>query len=260
MSCVLYDKIVFGPIKSRRLGASLGINLLPEDKKVCSFDCVYCECGWTEIRHYDPHELYRRKSVIPVLEEKLKKLKADGVHIDSLTFAGNGEPTIHPEFPEIVADIVRLRDTYYPQSVISCLSNSTQLGRPEVRKALQMINNPILKLDAGNQSMYEAINRPIDTISQEEVVEHLMEFEGKLTVQSMFLHGEVKGVSVDNTGEKEVDSWLKDIARIKPEKLMLYSLDRDTPAKELLKASREEMEAIAEKVNNLNLNISTSIY
>lgn len=255
---ILFDDIVFGPIKSRRFGVSLGINLLPTTTKYCSFDCIYCECGWTDGTEGKKEKLFSREHIAKAMEEKLPLLKEQGLSPDSITFAGNGEPTIHPQFAEIMEDTIAFRDKYFPQAKITVLSNATMLPRPHVKEALLKADNNILKLDAGSQTMFNRINRPMSPLQIEEIVKHLESFKGNLVIQTLFLRGRYHNETIDNTSPQELSIWLEHLKRIKPKSVMLYSLDRETPAKELIKVSLDEMETIAQRVRQLG--ITANIY
>lgn len=257
MSTFLWESIAFGPIHSRRLGHSLGINLLPIDVKICSFNCLYCECGWTLEKSLTAREYYPVEEVLQAIEYKLIRCRDNNVPVDSITFSGNGEPTLHPHFDKIIDRLIPLRDQYYPNAVISCLSNATQLTRPEVRAALQRIENPLLKLDAGTQEMLDTINAPIVPVDIEEIVEHLESFNGNLIIQSMFLSGEKEGVPFDNSEEPNFSKWLQRVVDIRPRKVMVYSLDRETPALQLHKFDKEKLEEIAEKVRAKGITTET---
>lgn len=245
---MLWESIAFGPIKSRRLGSSLGINLLPVVKKICSFDCIYCECGWTLESNMDTKNFYSLSEVNEAIESKLIQCIKDSIPIDSITFSGNGEPTLHPQFLEIIDHLILLRDKYYPKAVITCLSNSTQLYREDVREALHKIENPILKLDAATEEMYQIVNNPLQNCSVKQIIEWLKLFEGNFILQTLFFSGDLGGVAFDNSKEPHLSKWLDAVQMLKPKKVMLYSLDRETPAQNLIKISTEEMETIAQKV------------
>lgn len=257
MAGTLFDSIIFGPLTSRRLGASLGINLLPTTIKFCSFNCIYCECGWTETNHIDKAQLYTAKEIRTALEERLLYLKEQHVNLNSLTFAGNGEPTMHPQFVEIIDDTIRLRDLYAPNSKISVLSNSTMLAKENMIEALTKVNN-IMKLDAGSEQMFQLINKPKNRITLREIVEQLIKFDGKLIIQSMFVRGEMEGVAIDNTLDSEIEAWLQHIEAIQPKEVMVYSLDRRPPLARLEKIMEPQLELIAERVRQLN--IKASVY
>ena len=257
MSTFLWESIAFGPIHSRRLGSSLGINLLPTDVKICSFNCIYCECGWTLEKSLTAREYYPVETVMQAIEHKLQETLAAGKAVDSITFSGNGEPTLHPHFDEIIDRLLVLRDTYFPKAVITCLSNATQLMRPEVCAALKRIENPLLKLDAGTQEMLNIINGPIVPVNIDEVVRELCSFEGKVVIQSMFLSGEKDGIPFDNSAEPNLSEWLERIRLIHPRKVMIYSLDREAPAAKLHKFEKEKLEEIADRVRALNINVET---
>ncbi|WP_243347513.1 radical SAM protein [Parabacteroides sp. FAFU027] len=243
----LFHQIIFGPVKSRRLGVSLGINLLPTDGKVCTFDCIYCECGYND--QGSGSALPRREQVRRELNIKLRAMLEAGEAPDVITFAGNGEPTLHPEFAGVVDDTIELRDLYFPNAKISVLSNSTTVRKPEVFEALKKIDNNILKLDSAIDATVKLVDRPVQqNFTVKSLVEELKKFEGKLIIQTMFLRGMHKGQEVDNTTEEEVKAYIKVIKEINPKQIMVYSLDRDTPEKSLHKVSVKEMEHIADKL------------
>ena len=243
MSTVIYPSPIFGPIHSRRLGLSLGINLLPADGKVCSFDCVYCECGFNE--DHRPHlPMPTREAVAEALEKKLQAMTAEGRLPDVLTFAGNGEPTCHPRFPEIIDDTIRLRDRYCPGAKVSVLSNSTMIHRPEVHDALMRVDNNILKLDTVNPAFIKKVDRPAGTYDVELIVQRLKAFRGHVIIQTMFL----KGDGIDNTTDDYVNPWLEAVKDIAPQQVMIYTIDRETPDHSLRKATHEELDAIRDRV------------
>lgn len=247
MPCALFPSPIFGPIHSRRLGVSLGINLLPATAKVCSFDCIYCECGFNK-DHDAKRELPTRQEVKEALERKLIKLAAQGPAPDVFTFAGNGEPTSHPEFSEIIEDTIKLRDQYFPDAKISVLTNSTFVNRAKVVQALLKIDNPIMKLDTVNPDFIRLVDRPNAKYDVKKIVEKLQEHPGKFIIQTMFLKGSYEGHDLNNMTDDYVEPWLDALDEIKPREVMIYTLDRETPAEGLVKASRAEMDALAEKV------------
>ena len=236
----LYDNIIFGPVRSRRLGLSLGVNLLPVESKLCNFDCIYCECGWNA-DHPGAKRFNARSDVRQMLSETLQRMKEQGQMPDVITFAGNGEPTMHPEFEAIIDDTISLRDQLCPSAKVSVLSNATQIHREDVRRAL-------LKLDSAFDKTVQLINKPPGQYSVARTVELMKLFEGQMILQTMFLRGEYLGQRVDNTTEEEVSAWLKIVAEIAPQKVMIYSLDRDTPCQTLEKVERAELQQIAQKV------------
>lgn len=241
---MLFSQIVYGPIHSRRLGVSLGMELMPIEHKLCTFDCVYCECGFnTPVLH---PVLPTREEVRAALEEKLRLLQAEGTRIDVITFSGNGEPTLHPDFRSIIADTCALRDHYAPAAKVSVLSNSTQLGRADVVEALRMADKRILKLDSAVDHTMRLIDQPVNkslTVKQIETL--LTQFDGDFTLQTCFLRGTHDGERIDNTTLEEVQAWYAAVDRLRPQEIMMYVIDRATPVKTLEKVSREEMDAIA---------------
>ncbi|MBO5733179.1 MAG: radical SAM protein [Alistipes sp.] len=253
----LYDNIIFGPVRSRRLGLSLGVNLLPIESKLCSFDCIYCECGWNA-DHPGQRRFNAREDVRAMLDATLARMVADGTPPDVITFAGNGEPTMHPDFENIIEDTLALRDKHAPAAKVSVLSNATQIHREDVRRALLRVDNNILKLDSAFDATVQLVNKPQGNYTVARTVELLKMFEGKLIVQTMFLRGEYLGQCVDNTTEEEVSAWLKLIADIAPKQVMVYSLDRDTPCQTLEKVEKDELRAIAARVEALGIPCSVA--
>ena len=253
----LYDNIIFGPIRSRRLGLSLGVNLLPIDSKLCSFDCIYCECGWND-EHPGKRRFNAREDVRAMLDETLQKMVAQGTPPDVITFAGNGEPTLHPDFESIIEDTIALRDKHCPGAKVSVLSNATQIYREDVRRALLRVDNNILKLDSAFDATVQLMNKPQGAYTVARTVELLKAFEGNLIVHTMFLRGEYLGKKVDNTTPEEVEAWLKLIAEIKPKQVMVYSLDRDTPCQTITKVEKEELRKIADRVEALGIAVSVA--
>ena len=245
MSTVIYPSPIFGPIHSRRLGVSLGINLLPSDGKVCSFDCIYCECGFNS-DHRPKKPMPTREEVYEVLENRLKDMSVNGPKPDVFTFAGNGEPTAHPHFPEIINDTLELRDKYFPNAKVSVLSNSTFIHRPKVFEALNKIDNNILKLDTVSAEYIDMVDRPAGHYDVNEIISHLKVFNWNLIIQTMFMKGTYQGKSVDNTSDEYVLPWIETVKSIAPRQVMIYTIDRETPDQDLLKASHEELDRIVE--------------
>lgn len=243
MPTVIYPSPIFGPIKSRRLGISLGINLLPADGKACTFDCIYCECGFNA-DHRPKKPLPTREEVRTALEAKLKEMNAEGTHPDVLTFAGNGEPTMHPHFSGIIDDTILLRDTYCPQAKVSVLTNSTLITRPAVFEALKKVDNNILKLDTVDKDYIKRVDRPVGKYDLEALVQQMKAFNGRAVVQTMFMKGVVNGIDMDNTGDSYVKPWIETVKEIAPREVMIYTIDRETPQKGLQKATKEELDRI----------------
>jgi len=244
MSTILWQGIVFGPIHSRRLGSSLGINLLPSSGKVCNFDCIYCECGWNK----DGRTTDRLPSFDEIrsqMESALTSLHNSGESIDTITFSGNGEPTLHPDFPEIIDLTISLRDRLFPDSKISVLSNSTTAHREEIRTALMKTDNPIMKIDGGDESLIAQINKPSGSYSRKQVLDALGRFEGNFILQTMFLKGTVDGINIDSTEPENVERWIQTVKELRPREVMIYTIDRETPSESLTKVTVEEMETIA---------------
>ncbi len=255
---ILFHSTIFGPIHSRRLGVSLGVNLSPTDGKTCSFDCLYCEAGYNA-QGAGKAGLPPRKEVARMLEEKLKEMKAEGKPLDVITFSGNGEPTLHPDFPAIIDDTLRLRDLYYPEAKVSVLTNSTRIFTPAVAEALKKVDNNILKLDSAVEETMRLIDRPNSPdFTVGKVIGGLKQFAGTGIIQTMMLRGEHDGRRVDNTTEEETEALLKAYLEIAPREVMLYSLDRSTPEERLVKVGKEELESIAEKFRKAGLKVQVS--
>ena len=253
MSTILFSEIVFGPIHSRRMGSSLGINLLPFDGKLCNFDCIYCECGFNE-NFRTRTKLPTRQNVKDALEDKLIKLKEEGAKLDVITFAGNGEPTMHPEFAVVIDDTIELRNKYCPDAKISVLTNGISAGKQSVFEALQKIESPVLKLDSAFDETVRLIDRPNSpsyTVANQ--VKLYQRFEGNFILQTMFLKGSFEGKTIDNTTQEEVSAWLKIVKELNPREVMIYTIDRETPAKELEKVSLEVLNRIADEVKQLGI-------
>lgn len=234
-----FEQIAFGPIHSRRLGSSLGVNVLPVEGKLCNFDCIYCECGWNR----DGMPAGRRifpgpDDVRKALSSKLEKCSEDGMAIDSITFSGNGEPTLNPYFPAIIDVTLELRDRYYPQSKVSVLSNAVMACREEIFSALEKVDNPIMKIDAATDAAVKAINRPAGGYSLEKVICALERFKGNFILQTMFL----KSPDFDSSSPEELSGWIDIVRRLRPREIMVYTIDRETPMKGLQKFTAAQME------------------
>lgn len=245
---VLFHSTIFGPIHSRRLGMSLGINLSPSDGKICSFDCIYCEAGYNA-QGPGKTGLPLRGKVAHDLRKKLEAMRQAGGPLDVITFSGNGEPTLHPDFPDIIDDVLKLRDEYYPEAKVSVLTNSTRIFSPAVAEALKRVDNNILKLDSAINSTMRLIDQPNDpAFTVERVVDSLQQFKDTGIIQTMFLRGEHNGEKVDNTTPEEVKALIDAYRRISPREIMIYSLDRSTPEEHLVKVEKSELEEIGRRI------------
>ena len=254
---MLFPSIVYGPIRSRRLGVSLGVNLMPTDAKLCSFDCVYCECGWNQpVLH---PQLPTRQQVREALASNLSPF-ASSPQLDVITFSGNGEPTMHPDFLGIIQDTCALRDQYCPNAKVSVLSNSTQLGRVEVVQALKLCDNRILKLDSAIDATMRLIDKPVNphlTVAQ--VMEWLQQFDGDFTLQTCFLRGDYHGQVIDNTTPEELAAWYQAVEILHPKQVMIYVIDRATPLQTLEKIPAEQMQAIAKPLLDKGIDVIISV-
>ena len=247
---MIREETVFGPIHSRRLGSSLGINLLPRHGKICNFDCIYCECGWNKDGR-DDQLLPTAAQVRSALEDKLAKCLLDGTRIDSITFSGDGEPTLNPEFPRIIDDTLKLRDAYFPSAKVSVLSNATRVHIPEVAAALRRVDNPILKVDAPTDELVSRINHPAPGYSLERVLEALRGFDGDFVLQTMFL----RSPDFDSSSPEVLDGWMDIVRDLHPRKIMVYTIDRPTPQEGLQKFTPAEMRALVQPLLDEGYNI-----
>lgn len=258
MATFLFDKIIFGPVKSRRLGVSLGINLLPTDSKVCTFNCIYCECGWTPKSYGSKVSLPGMDEVKLRLEEILQKMSAERGLPDVITFAGNGEPTLHPQFAEIIDSTIELRDLYAPKARIAVLSNASVLHKKKVFEALLKVDDNIQKLDSAFEKTVQLMDSPRITFNLNNVVAQLKSFNGKVIIQTLFLKGRYKGQIVDNTTSEEVSAWLKLLQEINPGQVMIYTIERDTPVDGLEKVKPDILNEIAAKVREAGFEVQVS--
>ena len=258
MQTVLFHSTIYGPIHSRRLGMSLGINLMPNDGKICSFDCLYCEAGFNA-QGAGKDGVPTRDTVKKQLRRKLEEMKNEGQTLDVITFSGNGEPTLHPEFKKIVDDVLRLRTEFFPNAKVSVLSNSTMAGKASVAEALLKVDNNILKLDSAIPRTFITLNRPVSSnCIPEGVIADLKKFSGQCVVQTIMIRGEYEGKRFDNTTDEELDALLRAYLEINPKEVMLYSIDRKTPADNLEKVSKEEMEKIAQRFRDAGLTVKVN--
>ncbi len=258
MQTVLFTSTIFGPIHSRRLGTSLGVNLMPADGKVCSFDCLYCEAGFNA-QGPGKKGIPPREEVARLLEDKLREMHAGNMPLDVITFSGNGEPTLHPDFNGVVDDMIRLRDKYYPEAKVSVLSNATRLHTPEVVEGLRKVDNNILKLDSAIDDTVRIIDRPVGkSYTVADVIAGMKQFDGQCIVQTMMLRGEHDGVRIDNTTDSEIEALIDAYKEIAPKEVMLYSIDRKTPAEHLVKVGREELEMIAGRFREAGICVQVS--
>lgn len=252
MSTFLNASPVFGPVRSRRLGLSLGVNMMPASGKICTFDCIYCENGFNAERPC--HEPYNAATtVLAALETKLHKMADGGELPDVITFAGNGEPTAAPEFPQVIAGAVKLRDTLAPTAKIAVLSNGTRADRPEVHDALMMVDDNILKLDTVDPNFIKLLDQPVGPYDVDHQIETFASFDGHVIIQTMFLTGTYQGQPLDNTGEEFVGPWLAALDRIRPQEATIYTVARETPATGLAKAAPKVLDAIADRVRALGI-------
>lgn len=257
MPTIIYPSPIFGPIHSRRLGLSLGVNLMPADGKVCTFDCIYCECGFNN-DHRPNTKRPTKEDVFTNLRQTLINMTAKGQAPDVITFAGNGEPTAHPDFNQIIVDTLALRNIYCPNAKVSVLSNGTLINREKVFRALTLVDNNILKLDTANIEYINIVNRPLLWYNIETQIKYMQRFRGHVIIQTMFMKGKMGNIDVSNISEKYVGPWLKALKKINPSEVMIYTIDRDTPDENLQKATHKELDAIVQKVENLGIHATAS--
>lgn len=260
MATFLFDRIIFGPVYSRRLGVSLGINLLPNNRKICNFDCIYCECGLTHTADLDNENMPTREQVRNALYQTLEDMAAsDQEDPDVITFAGNGEPTIHPEIAGIIDDIIEVKNVFFPNAKVAMLTNSTTILIPEVREALKKVDKCILKLDSALDETLQLHNRPASKIIAEQLIDSLAGLDFKIIIQTMFIRGTVDGRKIDNTTDQELDAWFGAIKKIKPSEVQIYTISRDTPeGHDISKVEAETLRSIAERINSLGISTQVS--
>jgi len=254
----LFDKIIFGPVSSRRLGVSLGINLLPENSKYCNFNCIYCECGWTPDKSSGKASFHSREKIYDALDAKLHEMSKMQTPPDLLTFAGNGEPTLHPDFAAIIDDTILLRNKYFPNAKIAVLSNATRLHIVSVFEALLKVDYNIQKIDAAYENTIARINQPKGNFLLADLVENLKKFRGKVILQTMFLDGVYRAENIDNTSDEHILAWLKIVKDVAPSEVMIYTIARDTPVETLRKVSLEKLNQIAARVEELGIKTQVS--
>lgn len=248
MQTVLFHDTIFGPIHSRRLGTSLGVNLMPNDGKVCTFNCLYCEAGYNE-QGPGTTGISSRQEVAAALEAKLAEMHAQGAPLDVITFSGNGEPTLHPDFSGVVDDVIALRDKYYPQAKVSVLTNSTMIHKEDIVRALLKVDNNILKLDSAVDETMRRLNRPNSpAFTCAKAIRELKHFAGTGIIQTMFTRGKHDGAKVDNTTPEEIQALIEAYQKIKPREIMIYSINRKTPEQSLEKVPKSELDLIAAQI------------
>jgi len=255
MGTFLFKQVVYGPVQSRRFGTSLGVNLLPAHYKHCNYNCIYCECGWTVSELISETDMPTAEFVSKALENKLLDLRDNNRQLDVITFAGNGEPTLHPAFEDIIDDAIRLRNIYAPNAKITVLTNATMLENQRVFSALNKVDNCILKIDSGTHHTFNLINKPVKPVSIENIVANIKKFSRKVSIQTLFLKGEVDGEIIDNTTEDEIEAWLTIIKDINPYNVMIYPIDRNTPAHSLEKISEATLDKIGNKVKEAGIDV-----
>lgn len=249
MQRVLFHETIFGPIRSRRLGTSLGVNLSPRDGKICSFDCLYCEAGFNA-QGPGTTGLPTREETARLLEEKLLQMKEAGDAPDVITFSGNGEPTLHPDFPGIVEDTIALRNKLFPDAEVCVLTNSTRLSDPAVCEALRRVDKNMLKLDSAVEETMRLIDRPNSPgFTVEKVIDQLRQFTGTGIIQTMILRGTHNGRPIDNTTDREISALIQAYKTISPRQIMIYSIDRKTPAEHLQRVMPDELQQIADRIH-----------
>lgn len=253
---MLFENSIVGPIHSRRLGSSLGVNLLPLKHKYCSYDCIYCECGWNKESEAQEKVFATPQELRELLQRRLEQLKKDNAQVDSFTFAGNGEPTLYPQFPEMVDMVIEMRDKYYPNAVTTLLTNATQLKHKVIFDAVQKLDNPVLKLDAGTERMRQLINKNNDMgCTWDELLSNLIAFGKKGIIQTLLFDGRSDGVAVSNIIPEEFNPYLEYLKKIRPRYVMLYALDRATPEKDLRKLNVKELEVYAQMIRKEGIGV-----
>lgn len=257
MGTFLFDKVIFGPVKSRRLGVSLGINLLPTDEKICSFNCVYCECGFNTPKP-DASKMPSKNKVYVQLEKKLREMADIEETPDVITFAGNGEPTMHPEFAGIIKDTISLRDRYCSDAKIAVLTNATTAMNDDIYKALLKVDQNILKIDSAIPETLQIINQPPKSFTIDNLINTFIKYRGEMILQTMFIRGEYNGQKFDNTTEEEITALLDVYKKVNPTEIMIYSIARETPINTIEKIDKDTLLSIAKRIENIGLKVTVS--
>ena len=258
MSTFLFSQIIFGPVKSRRLGVSLGVNLLPNDCKVCNFNCIYCECGWTPNTPPDFNRFHNKDDIRNALRKKLEQMKKNNEVLDVITFAGNGEPTLHPDFPDIINDTINARNEIYPEAGIAVLSNATTIHSEKIFNILKLVEYNILKLDSVYEKTIRLLNNPTGHYDLQRTIQKLKSYNGNFILQTMFVRGNYNGVEIDNTKKEEVDAWINMVNEVNPKMVMIYTIARDTPLHSLEKIPLNVLNMIASKIRAYGFNVQVS--
>lgn len=245
-----FDEIVFGPIFSRRLGSSLGVNILPAEGKLCNFDCIYCECGWNK-DGIAQRRFPTLDEVSAALESRMSEAAEGGVRVDSITFSGNGEPTMNPDFPAIIDVTLQLRDRYFPNAKVSVLSNATLSGRRNIVEALKKVDNPILKIDAASDWLVQKINKPVGVYCVDDIRRHLKAFDGDFILQTIFFRSH----EFDMASLENLRAWMDIVRDLRPREIMVYTIDRETPDKSLEKYTVEQMTSFVRPLIDEGFNI-----
>jgi wyosine [tRNA(Phe)-imidazoG37] synthetase (radical SAM superfamily) len=251
MATFLFEGIVFGPVSSRRLGKSLGVNIMPSESKMCNYNCIYCECGWSQDYDYDKIPNLEKFSIS--LEKHLSLIKTENEQVDVITFAGNGEPSLHPEFLEIVEETIRLRNIYLPNVKIAVLTNATRLEVPSVVEALNKVDYAILKIDTAIQRDYEMINCPNKNLKIVKIADLIKLKLNNAIIQTMFFKARVNDFAFDNTSEESLIEYLNLLQNIAPKEVMIYSIARDTPMQGLQKIEFSELKKIGDRIQKLGI-------
>ena len=249
----LQESVVYGPLRSRRLGQSLGINLLPVSHKVCSSNCVYCQYGWTRPPGESAERLKRAPILLAEIEERFRQVAEDRIPVDAITLAGNGEPTLHPDLTELVIGITRLRDQFFPGAAVGILTDATQITRPRVREALALLDERYMKFDAADEATWRRINKPLGNTTFEGMLNALKAVPD-IILQSMFLQG-----TYDNTGEAHLAAWVEAVRVIKPRSVQVYTVDRGTADPGIREVPRETLQEIADRLTAAT-GIPTDVY
>ena len=242
------DKMIYGPVLSRRFGWSLGVNLLPLGKKTCSLDCVYCQLGRTNNPVSDPEHLKSYPSIRDIAVAVERKVLSGESTVDVITFSGNGEPTLYPELRSVIEAVRQRLDERGLEIPLIIFTNSTPLQSSRVRASLRLFDSVIAKLDTANQDCFRSLNRPVTDMKVRKLVDQLTqlrtEIGAKLILQTMIVDSRKDG-TIANHSEERIAELAEAIQKIDPARMQIYTVDREPAEPHVVQVDRVKLDRIA---------------